>query len=158
MSIYYGSSGDIRNDLGTPTETEISASIIDLARKKATAVVDGMLESAFPSVVPWTVITDVPDLINSITDDIAIYYIRRSKHPGSLPLTEDVKIEYWDKPIDMLKQIQNGAIVLSAFSVATTEDTIMANRSDYTPIFDLDDAESWVVDDDLEDKISDSRK
>ena len=156
MSIFYGSSGDIRNDLGNPTETEISASLIDLARKKATSIVDAMLEVVYPSKVPWTVAGDVPMLINSVTDDLAIYYIRRSKHPGPLPLTKEVKQEYWEQPIDLLKRIQKREIDLPELT-SSLDSQIEANRVDYTPIFDLDEIESAVIDPDLLDDIDEKR-
>lgn len=156
MSCYYGSSGDVRELLGNPGEAEISATLLTLGRKKATAIVDSALEKVYPSNVPFAATGDVPAIINLITDDLAVYYITRTKHPGPAPLSDDVKAEYWDKPIDLLKKIQNREIDLPELTV-TLGAQVDANRKDYTPIFDLDEIESAVVDSDLEDKIEDSR-
>ena len=103
MSLIYGNSGDVRELIGSPTETEISASLLNTARTKATNLIDTMLERKFPDKIPFTATADVPLIINSLTDDIAVFYIYRSKHRGIAPLSDDIKSEYWDKPMDILK-------------------------------------------------------
>lgn len=152
----YGASGDVRSTLGNPTEEEISASDISLGRQKATAIVDSYLETQFPSVVPWTASGDVPILINSITDDIAVYYIKRDKHPGPMPLSDDIKEEYWDKSIALLEKIRGGKIQLPELTAETT-DAIKSTRKDFYPIFDVDDITSQKPDSGLIDDIADSR-
>lgn len=151
----YGSSGDVRLILGNPTETEVSATILGLERTHATNLVDGYLEKAYPSKVPFT--GDVPALVDSLTNDIAVYYIKRDTHPGPLPLSEDVKAEYWERPIETLEKIAKRELELPELTSGLT-DRIESNRSAYTPIFDVDNIESAVVDEDLLDDVEDARE
>jgi len=156
MKINYGSSGDVRTNLGSPTETEVSANLLDLARRKATDLVNGYLEVAFPTNVPWGASGDTPVLINSITDDIACYFIKRNTHKGIMPLSDEVKEEFWEKPVQMLKDIQSGKMQLPELTAAVG-DSVEANRGSYTPIFDVDKVDFSKIDSDLQDVINDAR-
>lgn len=157
MSIYYGASGDVRAELGSPTETEVSASLLDLGRKKATALVDSFLEAAYPSNVPFASAGDVPAIIDSITNDFACYYIYRSKTRGLSPVSAEVKEEYWDKPMELLKSIQKGEVALPELT-SSLDAEVDANRKDYHPVFDVDAPESAVIDEDLLDDVADDRE
>jgi len=151
-----GSSGDVREELGNPSEIEYSATVLNLARTRATRVVTGYVEKAYPGKTPFTSSGDVPVLLNEITNELAVFYAKRLNHPGPNPLSEEVKEEYWDKPMEMLKGINEGTIVLSELSTEQGDD-IIAKRSEYTPIYDVDEIEKQVVDSDLKGDIEDER-
>ena len=152
----YGTSGDVRALLGDPTETQVPASLISTTRTKATGLVDSYLEKAYPNKAPWTASGDVPVLVASLTDDLAVYYVKRSKHPAGTPLEDGVKAEYWDKPLATLEKISKREIMLPELTSGLADD-VKANKQAYTPIFDLDNETAWVVDPDEQQDISDSR-
>ena len=157
MAILYGGSGDTRAVSGNPSEAEVSATMLALARQKATALVNSYLEQQFPDIVPWTASGDVPNLINSITDDIASYYIRRDNHVAVMPMSDEVKAEYWEKPISLLEQIRDRKLQLPELTSQLT-DEIRANRSAYPTVFDMDDIKKQGVDSDLIDGIAADRE
>lgn len=156
MSILYGASGDVRGELGNPDELEYSASDILRARTKATNLIDSYVVAAYPSQIPFSTASDVPAILNTVCDDLAVYFARRSKHPGPGPLSKDVKSNYYETSIQILEQIRDGKLEISELE-ATKGDEISANREDYSPIFDVDSELESRVDPDLETDISDSR-
>ncbi len=155
LSFLYGTSGDVREELGNPAELEYSAGDIEDARTKATNTINIYVAKAYPNDVPFTV-SSLPEALNEIANDLAVYYAKRRKHPGPAPLSEDVKEEYYDKSIKLLELIRDGDVALPEL-VDTSGGDITANRSAYTPIFDLDNIENQNIDTDLEDHIDDER-
>ena len=155
LSLLYGTSGDVREELGSPAEIEYSAGDIEDARAKATNTVNIYVAKAYPDKVPF-VISTLPEALNEITNDLAVYYAKRRKHPGPAPLSEEVKEEYYEKSIKLLELIRDGDIVLPELADTSGGD-VSALRSAYTPIFDLDDAENQGIDPDLTNHIADER-
>ena len=153
MSIRYGSSGDIRGALGNPSSEEVSGADLLLSQGKATSLVDAYLEGQFPDIVPWTVEANVPNLINSITNDLSVYYIKRDKNPGPMPLAENVKVEYWDKSVDLLVKITSRELQLPEMT-SQINDQVASNRGAFNPVFDVDDIQSQDVDPELKDDIA----
>lgn len=157
MPLLYGASGDVREELLNPTEQEVSANLLNLARTRATHLVDSYLEKKFPSKIPFATSGDVPGVINFITNDLAVFFVKRSTHPGPRPMTDDDKKLYYDDNVVTLEKIVKGEIQIPELSTEGN-DPIEANRSGYTPVFDIDEIENNVIDPDLEDKISDDRE
>ena len=155
--IVYGSSGDCRLDLGSPSEVEVSAQLMFMMRTRATRLVNSYIEKLYPDKIPFTASGDVPKLLDEITNELAVFYIKRGLHPGPDPLSEDVKEEYWNKPIDLLEKISNEEIKLPELTSAEP-DRVEANRDDYVPVFDVDKIEESVIDEDLLDDIADERE
>ena len=151
--LLYGDIVEVSRELGNVSDEEISTDDITAGRKRATRLVNSYLEALIGSTVPWTSIDDVPNLINSITEDFAVYYIRRAKHPGPNPLDKNTKAEYWEKPIGLLEKIVNGEIKVPELS-NTIADEVRSNRGDYTPISDLDGS---IISEDLTEDIADDR-
>ncbi len=154
--MYYGSSGDIRLQLGSPSETEVAGTKINLGNQKATSVVNGYLETQWPDDIPWSASGDVPDLIKEVTTDLATYYTKRDLHPGPMPLSDDVKEEYWNKPIGFLERIITGDLKLPELT-SKTYNALQANREDNRSIFDIDPIEEASPPSDLIDEVGDSR-
>ena len=153
--VLYGSSGDVRGELGNPSEVEYSADDIDRARTRATNVVNAYLQQSYGSIIPFALGTE-PELLKSITNDLSVYYAKRSKHPTPLPLTEEVKTEYYDKSIDLLKLISEGEMALPGVASALGENFI-APQSEYSPTFNEDSEIDWEIDQDKLDDIQDQR-
>ena len=154
--LFLGNSGDVRGELGSPSEAEYSANDLSRARERATNLVNSYIEVAYSTQIPFTASGDVPFILNSVANDLAVYYAKRSKHPGPAPLTEDVKTEYYDKSIKVLEEIRDGKLEIPELS-STKGDKIIGNRSSYTPTFDVDEIESQSPDQDLIDDIVDER-
>lgn len=153
--LVYGNSGDCRLELGNPSEAEVSASLLDLSRRNATRLVNSFVEKAYPSQIPFTASDDIPLLLNTITNDLSVYYVKRSLYPGPNPLSDTIKEEYYDKNIEVLKQIRDGELEIS--ELAGKQASILANRSAYHPIHDVDNIENHNIDVDLLSDIDDAR-
>lgn len=156
LAYLYGTSGDVREELGNPAELEYSAEDIADSRTKATNLVNLYVSKAYPTYVPFT-LGSCPEPIHEITNDLAVYYAKRRKHPGPGPLSEDVKAEYYDKSIKLLELIRDGDVTFTELETNAPDAGYMATRSSYTPIFDVDQIENHVIDKDLEDHIDDER-
>ena len=154
--LIYGSSGDIRVELGSPSELEVPASHILIARTRATRVINGRLEKSFPDSIPFATEADVPLLIGEISNELAVFYVKRAKHKGIAPLSDEVKTEYWEKPMQMLQDILEEKIKLPELT-SSEADRIIAKQSSYTPVFEQDGELEWQLDEDKLDDVSDSR-
>jgi len=154
--LIYGLSGDVRQELGNPSEVEVSAGKILTARTRATRVVNGRLEKLFPDSIPFTSSTNVPVLIDEITNELATFYVKRMSHKGIAPLSDEVKTEYWEKPMQMLQDIIDEKVKLPELTAAEA-DRMLAPQKDYTPTFDEADELNWVVDPDKLEDIADSK-
>jgi len=164
--VIYAASGDIRVELnaGAPQgadsykgEDEIRGAIITLSAERATRVIDGKLEKTYPNDVPWGSVASVPLLIVSIANDLSVYYVRRSKHPGPGPMSDDVKEEYWDKPMEMLDAMAAGAMELPELASSTSVDEVSSSTEGYISVFDMDDVINQEVDPSRLDDIADSK-
>lgn len=155
MAINYSSSGDVREILGTPSEAEVSATKIDLGRRKASRLIDTYLEKPYPGQIPFTASGDVPSIVNEIASDLSVYFIKRDLHPGPNPLSDTIKEEYYDKNIEVLQQIRDGELEIP--ELAGKQSSILANRSEYHPICDVDNIENHNIDTNLLSDINDAR-
>ena len=63
LDFLLGTSGDVRSELSTPAELEVSANDIDRARNRATAIVNSYVESAYPGAVPFSAVTKTSPLL-----------------------------------------------------------------------------------------------
>lgn len=150
MSILYGGSGDVREGLGNPTELEYSASLINKSRTSATDIVNGYLEVVYPDNIPFTSTGDVPSLVNTLTNDLSVYFCRRDAHRGIAPLVDSVKEEYYQRPIDILEKIKTGDMTipelgsLQGGNISTP--AADATGKPYTPIFGEGDETTWQLD------------
>lgn len=154
--ILYGQSGDVRAELNNADEVEISAALINTSRQRATRIVNVYLKKAYPDSIPVTDQANVPVLLDSLTNDLATYYCKRTIHQGPSLLSDEIKEEYYERTIKILEEIRDGETTIPELaSVAGTD--ISANRSAYTPTFDVDDSLEHVVDPNLESDIADGR-
>ena len=153
--LIYGSSGDCRLELGNPSEAEISAPLLELSRRKATRLVNSYIEKAYPSQIPFSASGDVPLILQNLTDDLSVYFIKRSIHQGPSPLSDTIKEEYYDKSIKVLEEIRDNKLEIS--ELAGKQVNILSNRNKYIPVFSGEDIVDSVIDPDLSNDISDSK-
>ena len=153
--LLYGQSGDCRLELGNPAEAEVSAPLLDLSRRKATRLVNSYVKKAYPDQIPFTDSADIPLLLNTITDDLSVYFIKRSLHPGPNPLSDTIKEEYYENNIKTLEQIRDGTLEIP--ELAGKQINILANKSQYQPTFNDDSELDWQIDSDKLRDISDER-
>lgn len=163
--VFYSSSGDVREELnagamagdrGYLDESQIKGVIIQRARRRATRVINGKLEPVYPTKIPFAS-GDVPKLIDSIAGDLSVYYVKRAKHPGPEPMVSNVKEEYFERSMELLQEIADRKIELPELTSEISYPETYHNRKDITPVFDMDDIESQVVDSDLKEDISEDR-
>ena len=151
----YVPSGDLRLELGNPSEAETSAELLVYSSRKATRLVNVYIEKAYPSQIPFTVSGDVPSLIESLAIDLSVYFVKRSLHPGPAPLSDVIKQEYYDKSVKVLEEIRDNKLEIPELSGKQVN--ILSNRDKYTPVFDNEYIEGSVVDSNLSDDIADSK-
>jgi len=100
-----------------------------------------------------------PPLIESLSDDFTIYFLKRSLNPGVGDLDDKTQGEY-RATIETLKDIAVGRIDLldSDGNKVPTKTTISSNTENYpSAIFDLDAVESHEIDSDRLDDIKTNR-
>lgn len=147
----YGDNDRVRTLFYNINITEVSDDLLDACRVSADNDINGKLLSTYPSKIPFTT---VPALINSISDDLTIYYICRSKFRGVAPLSAGIITEYYDKPIAKLQEIAERKIEFSEFGHKTE---VISTTEDYSPVFELDNETKWKVSESRLDDVEDER-
>jgi len=141
----YASYSDIRSELSGGAEkgdqsymdeSQLHEVLVVKSARHATRDINGKLEKTYPGQVPYAASGDVPLLLQSIANDLAVYYIKRAQHPGPGPMSAEVKSEYFDKPMAMLNDIADRKMMLGGLG-STSDDVYDANEG-YTPVFDID--------------------
>lgn len=103
----------------------------------------------------------VPPEVSRITEDIASYYLIRSSHWQSSGNEKNAYLEEFKMAFEDLKELANGdrGLADSTGAIIETNATGLYKSSQYgnTPIFDVDEPETWAVDADRLDSISDAR-
>ena len=115
------------------------------------ALVEGEINAKLSDkyVVPFT---DVPPIIQSITQDMTMYQIQRGIHTADSPTVSDWTQTFLDARA-MLQDIMDGKIslVTSAGTIIesiTTRKGVETFGEDYKPVFDMRDPLAWRIDPD----------
>ena len=160
---FYGSSGDLRSDLGggLPSthpaykgETEIPGDLIERGRKNAYALINAKLEVAYPSQVPWASGSE-PALVYEISNKLAMCYIYERKNPGPAPLNKDIKATYCKEPTDLLDKLASFDMQLPEIEAPYGEKVY--HSRDFTPVMDIDDELDQAPSSELLNDISEDR-
>lgn len=107
-----------------------------------------------------TTTTNVPPMVRTLTEDLASYYAMR----GSYVQDGNQEQKYLDKfesAMATLKDIRDGDLKLALTSgalLAVRSGRFISSTQDYSPVFDLDDPESWAVDKDKLDDMQEARE
>lgn len=134
----------------------LSDASIEFFISKAEVLVNNKIGMRYA--VPFTV--TIPELISSLTQDIAAFYIIRSQFSSDSVNVNDWKTEYYKPAMDTMEAIiSRKEKLLSASGAELTEvsSVAMTNRADKTPIFDVDDSDNQCVDPDLIREIGEDR-
>jgi len=137
----YGDDSRARRLYSDFTTTEVSATVFSDSRLKSDTIIDGYMKKIYPGSFPYT--GSAPALINSISDDLTVYFCLRSKKKG-LPgaVSGDIKETYYDPSIKMLEDIQAGKIRIPEIA---KKSVIESNTRQQTPVAGLEAEESWEV-------------
>lgn len=147
----YGNDDIVRGLWLSVTTTELTAALLSSCRAKADALIDAEMEAVYPGSFPY--VGTAPTIINSLSDDLTLYYCMRSKSPGMGAMPVAIKEEYWDKSLEILKKIRKKEIKIP---IIDTKKEAESTTRTYTPTFDLDKETSWTIDSDrLKDIASD---
>ena len=104
------------------------------------------------------VATTIPVIIRAITEDIASWMSIRGTTMQNSDLGRE-RSQAFDRAWDDLKAIRDGALKLTITdgSELATRTTRYLTSTDYTHVFNLDDPDSWAVDEDQVDDIAGDR-
>lgn len=103
--------------------------------------------------------TAIPPLLRKLTEDIAIYNV--IKATGYRADDRNEYLDDFERAMDMLDSIRKGETKLTytnGSDIPVLSNKILCDKSDYTPIFNLDDPTSWEVDPDQLDDIESERR
>ena len=163
--ILYGASGDIREELNQGAipgdqsyldETKIKGALIQSGRKSATRLINAKLEPVYPDQIPFAS-GDVPVFLDTIANTLAVYFVKRSKHPGPAPMSDNIKAEYYDKPIGWLDDLAERKMDLSELTSKISVAKSFFTHEGRKPAFDVDDTLEQQVDPYLLSDIADAR-
>lgn len=107
-----------------------------------------------------TTTTNVPPLLRTLSEDIASYFAMR----GSYVQDGNQKQAYLDEyklAMDTLNLIRRGELKLadtSGAELAGRSGRYVSSTQNYSPVFDLDEPESWSVDKDKLDDMESARE
>jgi len=140
----------------TTSDTE-GTNIFSKHIERAEAKIDSVIASKYD--ITGFTSGSIPPLLTKLTEDIAVYNVIRATS-----YRVDDKNEYLDdyaKANESLEKIIKGEINLTYTdgSVVTpiSSNRFLSDKSNYTPIFGLDDPQDWKRDDDEIDDQEDAR-
>lgn len=99
-----------------------------------------------------------PPLVESLSDDLTIFYLKRHLNPGAGDLDDETKNLYEDAKNE-LKDIALGKVPLvdSDGTLVAEKSSMSSSTEGYQPIFNLDDVKNHEIDSDRLDEIEDAR-
>jgi len=108
----------------------------------------------------WSNAASTPPGIIQISDSIIAMWTMRSLFTRDGQNVNNWVAELGKQALEDLKKIADGEITLvnNSGGLETTKTQIQSSSEDYTPIFDLDEPEDWIIDTDQLDTISDDRE
>ena len=108
----------------------------------------------------WTTATSTPPAIILISDAITAMWTMRSLFTRDGQNRNEWVADLGAQALKDLDKISKGEISLANNSSTkeTTNTLIESNTEDYTPIFNIDESEDWIIDADQLDDISDDRE
>jgi phage gp36-like protein len=105
---------------------------------KADALIDSYLANVYT--VPFTT---TPAIINSLSVDIACYYLLRTTYTNDrVEEKNSWVIEWYNKALEILKKLANKEMSLGTAYVPTSS-IVSSTDENYTSTFDIDNVEDW---------------
>jgi len=148
--VAYSTEADVRLAWNGVTTVELPKATVDKAITKADGEIDAKLNCIYP--VPFS--APVPAIINGISMDIALFYCKMWKDPR-LVVDADGKLEMnYNLAMERLEEIRDGKMDIPGVN---QRQLCKSTREDNTAVFGEDGMLNAKLDEDLKDKIEDSR-
>jgi phage gp36-like protein len=149
----YSEAKDIRLLLGDPPEREVPSRLIAIAQRKAAVVVNSLCRNRYQ--IPF--VTPYPDEAISWEEDLAIYYISRTKYFAKTSgITIEQVQEHYDKTLSALKGVAKGTVVIDGTNVVRYE-RVHSETLDVHRVFDTLNELEWGPDTDYQQVLLDRR-
>jgi len=138
--------------------TNIQMATADVAEALTTKAIvkgDAEVRAAFSSDMLTAIdaASPLPDIIKSLAEDIASYFVMRGLYAGNTPSINEW-IDRYKEAKETLKSIANGTTQIEGISVDVNE--IQSTTKNYKPTFDERDETNWGVDTDKLDDLDDA--
>jgi len=138
--------------------TNIQMATADVAEALTTKAIvkgDAEVRAAFSSDMLTAIdaASPLPDIIKSLAEDIASYFVMRGLYAGNTPSINEW-IDRYKEAKETLKSIANGTTQIEGISVDVNE--IQSTTKNYKPTFDERDETNWKVDSDKLDDLDDA--
>lgn len=147
----YSRAQDIRLLMGDPPEREVPSRLITVAQRKAASIINDALKNIYTT--PFE--SPYPEMVVSWEEDIAIYYISRTKFfAATTGISIDLVQEHFDKAMSGIKKAMKRELKLTG---ATPYQRIHSATLRDHRIFDTLDELEWGPDCDLQDRLRDER-
>jgi len=133
----------------------VSADVLEALTTKAITKGDAEVRAAFSEDMLTAIdaASPLPDIIKSLAEDIASYFVMRGLYAGNTPSINDW-IDRYKEAKETLKSIANGTTQIEGISVDVNE--IQSTTKNYKPTFDERDETNWGVDTDKLDDLDDA--
>ena len=143
-----------RTDILTNIQME-TADVAEALTTKAITKGDAEVRAAFSADMLTAIdaASPLPDIIKSLAEDIASYFVMRGLYAGNTPSINEW-IDRYKEAKETLKSIANGTTQIEGISVDVNE--IQSTTKNYKPTFDERDETNWGVDTDKLDDLDDA--
>ena len=143
-----------RTDILTNIQME-TADVAEALTTKAITKGDAEVRAAFSADMLTAIdaASPLPDIIKSLAEDIASYFVMRGLYAGNTPSINDW-IDRYKEAKETLKSIANGTTQIEGITVDVNE--IQSTTKNYKPTFDERDETNWKVDSDKLDDLDDA--
>ena len=133
----------------------VSADVLEALTTKAITKGDAEVRAAFSEDMLTAIdaASPLPDIIKSLAEDIASYFVMRGLYAGNTPSINDW-IDRYKEAKETLKSIANGTTQIEGISVDVNE--IQSTTKNYKPTCDERDETNWGVDTDKLDDLDDA--
>ena len=143
-----------RTDILTNIQME-ATDVAEALTTKAITKGDAEVRAAFSEDMLTAIdaASPLPDIIKSLAEDIASYFVMRGLYAGNTPSINDW-IDRYKEAKETLKSIASGTTQIEGVSVEVNE--IQSTTKGYKPTFDERDETNWKVDSDKLDDLDDA--
>jgi len=154
----YSTSTSIYTMLPGLTNNTANTAIIDQYITRVKGKIDNYVIGLY-SPGDWTTAASTPPGIIQISDSIVAMWTMRSLFTRDGQNVNNWVAELGKQALEDLEKIASGEINLvnNSSSREGIHTQISSDTEDYTPIFNLDEPEDWIIDNDQLDDISDDR-
>lgn len=133
----YSEYSRVRELWGSISTSELSELRFNICNKKAYDIINTALEPLYSSHIPFD--SPFPDNVVEISDEMVLFYVKRSKVP-SLARLDNLDIDIFKDALNRLNLLSLGARSVTDLVPAKR---VSGRRYGVSPIFGLDDDKNW---------------